>query len=74
MTITKIDPEILDISGNHALRYQLTGSMDGLNLVYWHVTIETEDHYHQMLFWSLKSKFSKNQDDFDAAIKSFKEI
>lgn len=68
------EPEILDIGVNRALRYQLTGSVDGLNLIYWHVTIETEDHYHQMLLWSLKSKFSNNEDDFDSVIQSFEEI
>jgi len=56
--------EFLDIGGNRAVRYRLTGTMDGLNIVYWHVTLETEDHYHQMLLWSLKSKFSKNKADF----------
>ncbi len=68
------DPEILDIDGNRAIRYQLTGSVDGLNLIYWHVTIETQEHYHQMLLWSLKSKFTKNQADFDSVIQSFEEV
>ena len=68
------DQEILDIGGNQALRYRLTGSVDGLNIVYWHVTIETENHYHQMLMWSLKSKFAQNQDDFEAVLQSFEAI
>ena len=66
--------EILEIEGTQALRYQLTGSIDGLNIVYWHVTLETENHYHQMLLWSLKSRFSKNKADFDSVIQSFEEI
>jgi len=65
--------EFLDIGGNRAVRYRLTGTMDGLNIVYWHVTLETEDHYHQILLWSLKSKFSKNKADFDSVIQSFEE-
>jgi hypothetical protein len=68
------DPESFDIGGNRALRYRLTGSVDGLNIVYWHVTIETENHYHQMLLWSLKSKFSNNEADFDSVIQSFEVI
>lgn len=67
-------PELLDIGGYPAIRYQLTGSVDGLNVVYWHVTIETVDYYHQMLLWSLESKFSKNQADFDSVIRSFEEV
>ncbi len=68
------EPELLEIGGNRAVRYQLTGSVDGLNLIYWHVTIETSQHYHQMLLWSLKSKFTKNQADFDSVIQSFEEV
>ena len=68
------DQEVLNIGGNQALLYRLTGSVDGLNIVYWHVTIETENHYHQMLMWSLKSKFAQNQDDFESVLQSFEEI
>jgi len=68
------DPEVLEIGGNQALRYLLTGSVDGLNIIYWHITIETQNHYHQMLMWSLKSKFAQNQDDFESVLQSFEEI
>ena len=64
-------PELLDMGDIQGLRYQLTGSMDGINLVYWHVTLETENHYHQMILWSLKSKFSDNVPDFDSVVHSF---
>lgn len=68
------NPETFDIGGNRALRYRLAGVMDGIKVVYWHVTLETEEHYHQILLWSLKSKFPKNQADFDKVIQSFEEI
>ena len=64
-------PELLNMGDIQGLRYQLTGNMDGINLVYWHVTLETENHYHQMILWSLKSKFSDNVPDFDSVIHSF---
>ena len=67
-------PEIIDIEGYRALRYRLSGSVNGVNIVYWHVTLETENHYHQMLLWSLKSKFPKNEAAFDSVIQSFEEI
>jgi hypothetical protein len=68
------EPEELYVGEIRALRYQLTGSIDGLNIVYWHVTFETDEYYHQMLLWSLKSKFPKNQADFDSVINSFEVI
>ena len=67
-------PEPLNMGNIQGLRYQLMGSMDGINLVYWHVTLETENHYHQMILWSLKSKFSDNVPDFDSVIHSFEAL
>ena len=65
-------PVKLDIGGHSALRYRLSGSVDSIKIVYWHVTIETGDHFHQMLLWSLPSKFSGNKADFNSVIQSFK--
>ncbi len=64
-------PEYLDNGDIRTLRYRLEGTIDGINVVYWHVTLETADHFHQMLLWSLKSKFAKNEDDYSALIGSF---
>ncbi len=67
-------PEYMSNGNLRTLRYRLTGSLGGLNLVYWHVTIETKEHYHQMLLWSLKSKFSSNEADYNSVIQSFEAI
>ena len=64
-------PEYLDNVEYPVLRYRLSGNIKGVNVVYWHVTIETQAYFHQMLLWSLKSKFSKNEADFNAVIQSF---
>lgn len=52
------------------IRYQVEGSIDKINVVYWHATVETKEHYHQMLLWSLKSKFMDNKADFASVIRS----
>jgi len=65
-------PVKLDIGGHSALRYRLSGSVDSIKIVYWHVTIETADHFHQMLLWSLPSRFGGNEADFNSVIRSFK--
>jgi len=54
------------------LRYRLEGTVNDINIVYWHVTVETRTHYHQLLLWSLKSKFADNEADFNSVIRSFK--
>ena len=69
------EPEYLTTIGKlRALRYRLTGTIEGLNVVYWHVTLETKKYYHQMLIWSLKSKFANNEADFNDVIRSFEVI
>lgn len=65
-------PVKLDIGGHSALRYRLNGSVDSIKIIYWHVTIETGGHFHQMLLWSLPSKFDGNEADFNSVIRSFK--
>ncbi len=64
-------PEDITIGSFQALRYRLTTSMNGIDITYWHVTIETDDHFHQMLLWCLKSTFEKNIPDFNVVIQSF---
>jgi hypothetical protein len=64
-------PEYLSKGNFKTLRYRLTGSIEGLNLVYWHVTIESKIYFHQMLLWSLKSKFPDNKADDETVIHSF---
>ncbi len=64
-------PEYVSNGKLRTLRYRLTGTIDDINLIYWHVTIETKEYYHQMLLWSLKSKFSSNEADYNSVIQSF---
>ncbi len=66
------EPETFRIGKIPALRYRLSGSVEGIKIVYWHVTLETKNHFHQILLWSLPSKFSSNENDFNAVIQSFK--
>ncbi len=68
------EPEVINVGNFQALRYRLSGSFDGIKIVYWHVTLETKDHFHQVLLWSLPSKFSDNEADFNSVIQSFKVI
>ena len=68
------DPEYFFVGEYQAVRYRLEGIIEGIHAVYWHVTIETDNYFHQILLWSLKSRFSKNEDDFDSVIQSFEVI
>ena len=68
------DPDYFYVGEFEAVRYRLEGIIDGIHAVYWHVTIETDEYFHQILLWSLKSRFSKNEDDFESVVQSFEAI
>lgn len=65
-------PEKLTINGYPAIKYSITGNIDFIKLKYWHVSIEAGDHFHQIVMWSLNSKFEKNQATYNKVIQSFK--
>jgi len=67
-------PEYLTIGPYHAVLYQLHRTVDESVYYYWHVTIETEKYYHQFLFWNVKEKLWRNEDDFASILNSFKSI
>lgn len=50
------DPEKLTINGLNALRYQISGKLKGLNLEYYVTVVESPNHFHQVMMWTLKSK------------------
>ncbi len=64
--------EKMDVNGIPGLSFRITGSIDRTKIIYWHVTLETEDHYHQLLLWSLPSKFKKLQKTYEEVIQSFR--
>ncbi len=67
-------PTRLTIHGFPAVQYKITGSIDNLNPVYLHTTIETPKNFHQVLAWTLASKYEKNKPVLDQVIGSFKEV
>ena len=65
-------PENLTLSGQPAIKYDLIGTINRTRIHYWHVSIETPTHYHQVILWSLPSRFKANQKDFEAVLNSIR--
>lgn len=61
------------VNGLPALEYVLKGKVDGVDVVMKHVSVEGTAEYHQVLVWTLKSKWASEQAGLDAVIDSFKE-
>ena len=66
-------PILLEINGQPAVQYEIRGSIDKTKVVYLHTTIEGQDHFHQLIAWTLPSKFSKNRPAMESVINSFQE-
>jgi hypothetical protein len=67
-------PTMLTINGSAAIQYEIRGTIQNMNIVYLHTTIETPENFHQVLAWTLKSRFEKNQTRLRDAINSFQEV
>ena len=68
------EPEDILIGRHRAIKRVIEGVIDNLKISYVHVAVETEGNYHQIIGWSLKSKFEGNKSKFDKIIMSFKEV
>ncbi len=56
---------------HNGVKHKITGTLKGLNFIYWHITIETPEYYNQIVVWSLDSHFKQNESDFNTVINSF---
>jgi Domain of unknown function (DUF4190) len=53
------EPVSLTIDGHPALQDELTGTEKGTNVVFLHTTVDDGDHFQQILAWTLKSRWQK---------------
>ena len=65
-------PYNLNIVDYPAVKYEILGSINNTRIRYWHVSVDLGSYYHQVLLWSLPSRFEKNQPDFEEVLRSFR--
>jgi hypothetical protein len=56
------EPVAVTIGGFPALQDELSGTKENTKLVFLHTTVETGDHYYQILAWTLKSRWDQNKE------------
>jgi hypothetical protein len=56
------EPVSLTIDGHPALQDELTGTEKGTNVVFLHTTVDDGDHFQQILAWTLKSRWQKQNE------------
>lgn len=69
----RVGPTKMTINGNPAIQYEVRGEIKSVNVVYIHTTVETSQHYQQIVSWTLQSKYAEREATLKDAINSFKE-
>ena len=64
-------PVSLTIDGHPALKDELTGTDKGTNVVFLHTTVDDGDHFQQILAWTLKSRWAKQNQLLREVTNSF---
>ncbi len=67
-------PQSLTLNQQPALQYEVRGTVENLNVVYWLTVVEGTQNYYQVLTWTLASKAEANRPVFQQVIESFQEI
>jgi hypothetical protein len=60
------------IDGHPALQDELTGTEKGTNVVFLHTTVDDGDHFQQILAWTLKSRWQKQNQLLREVTSSFR--
>lgn len=66
-------PTEITINGRSALQSEIQGTIDGLNVVYIHTTVDGKENFYQLLSWTLRDKLSSNRSEMESIINSFAE-
>lgn len=64
----------LSVNGHSAVQFEAEGSMNNIKAKWLYTIIDAPKNYHQIMTWSLQSKFEANRPAFVDLINSFKEI
>jgi hypothetical protein len=67
-------PKTLIINGQPAIQYEIRGITQNLPIVYLHTIVETPRHFSQIMAWTLKGLWEKNQETLQAVVVSFKDF
>jgi len=61
----------LTIDGHPALQDEVSGTQNRTNLVFLHTTVDDGDYFQQILAWTLKSRWQKQNEQLREATNSF---
>jgi hypothetical protein len=66
-------PVSVTIDNHPAVQYEISGVSNNVKIAALHTTVESNNYFHQILAWTIKSKADKNKPILQGVIQSFKE-
>jgi hypothetical protein len=65
------EPVPLTIDDHPARQDELSGARDGTDVVFLHTTVDDGDHFQQILAWTLKSRWQKQNEQLREITRTF---
>jgi hypothetical protein len=65
-------PVEVTIGGRPALQDEISGTQDGTNVVFLHTTVEGRESFHQILAWTLKSRWEQHKEKLHEVTRTFR--
>jgi hypothetical protein len=62
----------ITVDGQPALQDEISGTQDGMNIVFLHTTVEGEEAFHQILAWTSKSRWDQQKAELREITESFR--
>ena len=66
------EPVPLTIDGHPAMQDELSGTENGINVVFLHTTVDDGDHFQQILAWTLKSRWEQQNELLREITRTFR--
>lgn len=67
-------PFALTVDGHPAVQYEIRGAVNHVNVVYLHTTVESPKYFHQILAWTVPSRFDANKPTLEQVTEKFHEM
>jgi hypothetical protein len=68
------EPQEVMINNYPGLLYEIHGEVEKIKVGYLCAIVETDEYFHQIMTWTLESKFDEYKDEFTKIIGSLKEL
>jgi hypothetical protein len=71
---SQTEPQDIQINGQPALQFELSGEVDKIKISYLLTLVETDGNFNQLLFWTLQNRMDDKREMFIEAASTFTEV